>query len=151
MAPQTHLYTRPIRISRFIYFYWPLFFYYFFFVSSSFVRQPPQHKEHLCVAFQNPHFFLFVWIVTFYKSWQENILPLPNTTNTLNASKKWSNCYRRPCTMKNHDNRRYVNGRKRKKRTFGRCLGLGFIYFLCSVVDNLILPVIRIISFKWSI
>lgn len=149
MAPQTHLYThtRPIRISRFIYFTGHFFLLFFF---PSF-RKLPFRIRTLCVQ-NNHHFFLlFVWIVTFYKSWQDNILPLQNKPN--NNKKRSIVTVESMHHEKSHRPETSCEWKEECKKTehlMCVCVYLGS-GILFSTVDNLILPVVRIISFKWSI
>lgn len=58
-------------------FYWPLFSIIFFFPPFRNSRSQQERSVFKITRF----FLLFVWIVTFYKSWQDNILPLLNKPN----------------------------------------------------------------------
>lgn len=101
-ATFVHTTKCPIQISRFIYFHWPHFFPCFSASQTPFTMNGFQWRP-------NSQFFLFVRIVTFYKSWQDNILPLQNCDNNQKNSIVTVSPVHNEKSHVVQNNRRYVN------------------------------------------
>lgn len=131
MAPQTHIRNIETKkcsllfiylyIWRFIYFTGHFFPLILLFICCLFCHPHEGYDafaipQHFKITIFSLFLFLFVRIVTFYKSWQDNILPLQK------YRKIPFDCYRCPCTMQSHipQPARYVSREQKKiRQTFG--------------------------------